>query len=147
MGRSRSIRAARSLFLILPFAALSSSASAQEFDFGLTAPAGLRENSTFEVVFTITSRNVPGGKAGAQGGSLGVAHPGLTLLSATTAGTMAGDLISGFNFVEKTRSSTAHPGNDGFVSAVVLSGGDPVTLPPSGTVSIARAVYRVERTA
>jgi hypothetical protein len=149
MGRSRSVRAVRGFLLVLPLAALRYPASAQEFEFGLIAPSGLKENSTFEVLFTITSRGVPAGKPGAQGWSLGVAHKGLTLISATTAGTAAADLMSGgFNFTEKTRSSPARPENDGFVSAVVLSGGDgPVTLPPSGTVTVARATYRVERSA
>ncbi|HLU47671.1 MAG TPA: hypothetical protein VK116_06295, partial [Planctomycetota bacterium] len=69
-------------------------------------------------------------------------HEGLSILSATSRGTdVDGYFHEGF---EQTEITTG-PGNAGFVSIVVLSFEDLVTLPPDGEFIIARAGYRATR--
>src|SRR5690606_13916823 len=71
-----------------------------------------------------------------------MAHEGLSILSATSRGTdVDGYFHEGF---EQTEITTG-PGNAGFVSIVVLSFEDLVTLPPDGEFIIARAGYRATR--
>ncbi len=115
----------------------------QEFDLGIEGPEAILENSTFEITFTLTSRGIEPGKRGAQGWTLSVAHRGLTLLSATTNRTIVDELFDGgFRTTQTTHSSRELPDNEGFISAVILSGSNPsATLPTEGTVPIARAVY------
>jgi hypothetical protein len=68
---------------------------------------------------------------GAQGWSIGMAAEGLVIADITTAGTVAADAEFQVNEI------TTGPGNEGAVSAVVLSFTEPITLPPLGTETIA----------
>jgi hypothetical protein len=116
---------------------------AQEFEVRIVAPDSILLNSTFEVAFTLTSRNLPAGGEGARGWTLGVSHQGLEIVEATTASTVVEELLrGGFENTQLTYSSPERPQNDGFVSAVILSFMNATTLPTSGTVTIARATYR-----
>lgn len=82
------------------------------------------------------------GRWGVQGFSISVAHDPavLEIISATEAGTDAAEVFpSAFERTELVD----RPDGSGFVSAVVLSLFNPVTLPPEGVFSLARAAYRV----
>jgi hypothetical protein len=121
--------------------------SAQEFQFGIAAPEVIHQNSTFEVALTVTSTGIPSGMKGAEGWTLGVAHQGLTLVGVTTQGTIVEKLLAGgVAITEPTSASPQYPGNDGFVSAVILSENNvEATLPAAGTVTVARATYYAGR--
>jgi len=82
------------------------------------------------------------GRWGVQGFSISVAHdPGvLEIISATQAGTDAAEV---FPFAFERTELVNRPAGSGFVCAVVLSLSNPVTLPPEGVFSLARASYRV----
>lgn len=82
------------------------------------------------------------GSWGVQGFSLSVAHDAgvLEITGATQAGTDADEVFPlGFERIETVDNETG----EGFVCAVVLSLAQPVTLPPEGSFSLARAGYRV----
>lgn len=82
------------------------------------------------------------GRWGVQGFSISVAHdPGvLEIISATQAGTDASEV---FPFAFERIELVDRPAGSGFVCTVVLSLSNPVTLPPEGVFSLARASYRV----
>jgi hypothetical protein len=79
---------------------------------------------------------------GAQAWSVGVTAPGAQIVAITTQGTVAALLgddppglrQGGFELSELTSG----PSNDGAVSTVTLSFGQAVTLPPSGSATIAK---------
>ena len=129
---------------LLPGASLTG----QHFELGIIAPETITKNSVFEIQFTITSSQIPMASVGAQGWALGISHRGLTLISATTEGTVVDNLLgTGSTVTQMTISSPDLPKNDGFVSAVALEGGNLGFLPTTGTVTVARATYRVNATA
>ena len=82
------------------------------------------------------------GDWGVQGFSLSVAHDAgvLEITGATQEGTDADEVFRplGFERIETVDNETG----EGFVCAVVLSLVQPVTLPPEGFFSLARASYR-----
>ena len=82
------------------------------------------------------------GDWGVQGFSLSVAHDAgvLEITGATQEGTDAAEVFRplGFERIETVDNETG----EGFVCAVVLSLVQPVTLPPEGFFSLARASYR-----
>lgn len=103
-------------------------------------PAGT--SVAYEAVGKLTTSGLASADPGAQGWSLSMAAEGGSIVSVTTAGTDAAVIFdSGFN---KTQLTTG-AGNEGAVSAVVLSLLNPVTLPPMGSASIIRLT--VEATA
>jgi len=115
---------------------------AAEFEFSVVAPAAIHENETFEVAVFLATKDVAAGEEGARGWSLGVAHEGLDLVEATTAGTAVEELLrGGFESTEATISDPGKPGNDGFVSAVILSLSRNITLPTDRAALVARAIY------
>ena len=143
------LRAGFAFFVAGGIALFGTILHSQEFHYGLTAPEALRRNTPFDVTVSISSMGIPAGSPGVSGWTLAVAHEGLEILSATIQGTAAADLLDGgFELTEITASDAAHPGNDGFICAVLLSLNDPGrTLPPSGTVTAARGTYRAGDTA
>ena len=140
------MRVERRTAWFFPLLWISCSLAGQEFELGIQTPDAILENSTFEATFTLTTRGIEAGKKGAEGWTLCVAHRGLTLVSATTRGTIVDELFDGgFRTTQMTHSSPEFPDNEGFISAVFLSGSNPsATLPPEGTVPMARAVYHVD---
>jgi hypothetical protein len=111
------------------------------FDLSWRGPSKVsgRPSSTVEAEFrsTLETRHLLPGDPGAQGWSIGVAGSGLRITDATTRGTAGADRLSdpfglrsgGFEKTELTMG----PGNEGAVSAVVLSFEQPITLSPSGS--------------
>jgi hypothetical protein len=96
---------------------------------------------------TLTTANNPSETLGAQGWSLSIVSQGVEIAAITTRGTVAAAITdtppglrdNGFEKSEVTRRSggACEPGR-GAVSAVVLSLPRIVTLPPDGTVTVAR---------
>ncbi|HLU47458.1 MAG TPA: hypothetical protein VK116_05215 [Planctomycetota bacterium] len=90
---------------------------------------------------TLTTSNNPSETDGAQGWSYGLGVEGVTVESITIEGTTAGEIYSG-GFQKS--EPTVGEGNEGAVSAVVLSLQEPLTLPPTGTVSVAKVALTGE---
>ena len=121
---------------------------AQTFDIGLDAPSGVEDiaGATVQVSLgaTLSSSGVETDD-GAQAWSLSIATSGWTPVAATTSGT-AGALIDDGGLrdpaaegsFEKTEiiDPANNGGQEGIVSAVVLSFNDVVTAPPAGTIDI-----------
>jgi hypothetical protein len=85
------------------------------------------------VIETELHRELQPFERGAQGWTFGAAAEGMSIVGATTRGTVAGErsegppgiFASGFQLTELTHG----PGNEGVVSAVVLAIREPITLP------------------
>jgi hypothetical protein len=100
----------------------------------------------FEAKSQLTTTSNPTSE-GAQGWSVALAAVDCSIVAATTAGT-AGDVIPvGYrrptNSFESTEL-TVGTGNEGAVSAVVLSYGEPATLPATGTADVLRLTLEAE---
>lgn len=131
--------------LVLLGALLASrGASSQEPSFALSfdAPAGVTGDAGAVVQYTATGRLTTTGLGdtdpGAQGWSLSMSSEGGAIVAATTAGTIAAPVADGGLWdggFDKTET-TSGAGNEGAVSAIVLSFTLPVTLPPAGTVDV-----------
>jgi hypothetical protein len=111
---------------------------------GVTGPAG--EPVQYEALCRIrTTANT--GSDGAEAWSMGVSAQNGRIVGATVEGT-AGDLVANGGFrdpesgFEKTEL-TSGPGNEGAVSAVVLSQSN-TTLPPAGTLPVLRLTVEAE---
>jgi hypothetical protein len=84
------------------------------------------------------------GRWGVQGFSLSVAHDGdvLEITGATQEGTDTAEVFP-WNLVFERVETVENETGTGFVCALVLSLTNPVTFPPEGVFSLARASYRV----
>ena len=108
------------------------------FDLEVSAPASVSGPASGTVHYTATAvldTSENDGADGAEGWSIGLAASGGRIISATNAGTAAAPAPGGLrrpDGFEKTEITTG-AGNEGVVSAVALSSGTPVTLPPLGT--------------
>ena len=127
---------------------LAARLSAQNPSFALTfsAPASTPlapGGSTASYVATgqLTTTGLLPVDQGAQGWSLSMsADGGGTITGVTTAGTVVDTLFDvGFNKTEVTSGA----GNEGAISAVVLSFEHPVTLPPAGSVDVVKVTVQV----
>ncbi len=120
--------------VLAPCAALlvADAASGQDtFTLGFSGPDSATTDCQ-EVAYQATMAH-SGSGSGAQGWAIGITADGGDITAVTTAGTDAGALIDvGF---EKTEL-TSGPGNEGAISAVILSFINPVTLPTNATSSI-----------
>jgi len=119
---------------VLSFRVDSEGAAGPEFRIGKGEELEFSISSMLETHYS--------GRWGVQGFSISVAHdPGvLEIISATEAGT---DTAEVFPFAFERTELVDRPAGSGFVCAVVLSLSNPVTLPPEGVFSLARATYRV----
>ena len=114
-----------------------------KFDLEVSAPASVSGPASGVVSYTATAvlrTSENDGSDGAEGWSIGLAASGGRIISATNAGTAAAPVPGGLrqpDGFEKTEITTG-PGNEGIVSAVALSSGSPVTLPPLGTSNLLR---------
>lgn len=150
MGISR-----RRFIALLCICWTAASLSSQEKDcrvsgilgFEATPPAGPRGEyyigfeEDFRFSLTVLLETHLEGSWGVHGYSLSVAHDGdvLEISDATQEGTDAAAVFPlGFERVEILDNETGA----GFVCAVVLSLAQPVSLPPEGVFSLARASYR-----
>ena len=103
-------------------------------------------NVDFIANVNLSSQNIIG-DGGPQGWSLGLTNDGVKIIDARTEGTVADDLRQGGlrdNGFELTEVVNPQRNNNrqGFISAVILSLTQPVTLPPNTTQTIAKATYR-----
>lgn len=124
---------------------------AQTFEYSIEAPhytTGEPGSSiTYEALCFLESRDVPG-SLGAEAWTVAIAIENGSISNATTDRT-AGDIPpdgyrTRFSSFELTRITTG-PGNEGVISAVLLSLDDAaVTLPPLGRLPILRIVANVE---
>jgi hypothetical protein len=122
-------------------------ATAQDptFDLTFAAPSSSVGTAGSALQYTATGRlttnGLTGADPGAQGWSISMAADGGgAIVGVTTDGTVAaptpdGLVNGGFNKTELTTGA----GNEGAVSAIVLSFTLPITLPPTGTVDIIKA--------
>jgi M6 family metalloprotease-like protein len=117
------------------------------FRLGFAGPCGERINGppgapfTFLADCTLATEGNPC-SAGAQGWSLGVQATGADIAGITTSGTVGADAANGPPGLRtagfELSQLTSGRGNEGAISVVVLSFISPVTLPPDGTVTVAR---------
>lgn len=134
------------LFWLLAIVQPAASAETPDFDLRveivdapavLTGAAGAAVDLDARVL--LATSGLPDGEEGAQGWSISVAQGGAAVIrEATTAGTAAAPVADGGYFSGGFAQTqlTAGSGNDGVVSAVVLSFSDGTTLPPSGEVAL-----------
>jgi hypothetical protein len=109
------------------------------FALDFDAPSGIEGDAGSDVSYSaigkLTTTGLSPSDPGAQGWSLSMASEGSAIADVTTAGTIVDSLFTGgFNKTELTTGA----GNEGAVSAVVLSFSSPVTLPNEGTVDVVR---------
>lgn len=97
---------------------------------------------TFQGEATLTSAGIADAD-GPQGWSIGVQSTGVAILAVTTDGTAVDDFFSGgFNVTSVIDpEEPENDGKEGFVSAVVLSFTENITLPPNTTQVVAIADY------
>ena len=115
-----------------------------KFSLSLEAPAqveGAADSAVqFEETVHLETSDNPG-EDGAQGWSLSIAAQKAKIVAATVAGTVGAPVAEGGlrmnDGFQKTEITTG-AGNEGVVSAVTLSTGSPVMLPPVGTESLLR---------
>jgi len=117
------------------------------FDLEVSAPASVSGPASGTVNYTATAvldTSENDGADGAEGWSIGLAASGGRIISATNAGTAAAPVPGGLrrpDGFEKTEITTG-AGNEGVVSAVALSSGSPVTLPPLGTSQLLKVTVQ-----
>jgi hypothetical protein len=115
---------------------------AAEFELRLETVDVVHADELLDLAVRLVEAELSPEEPGASGWQFGVAHSGVSILEATIAGSTAEPFIDGG--FESTEITTGE-GNDGFVSAVVLSLARPATLPRGLAPTIARARYRVRR--
>jgi hypothetical protein len=134
MTRERTILASWAVASCLTLL-LVPAAPGQEFTLGFRGPDTVTVGGagcTGRATYTSTMKH-EGTGTGAQGWAFGAQATGGTIVSATLDGTDAQALFdNGFQIVELTSG----PGNEGVISAVVLSFTRRLTLPPNATSTI-----------
>ena len=131
----------RRILSVVTLLACASAGWTQDPSFSLSfdVPSSLTGAGGSSIAYTATGSLSTTGLAatdpGAQGWSLSMAAEGSSIVDVTTAGTVVDSLFAG-GF--KKTQLTSGVGNEGAVSAIVLSFTDPVTLPSSGSQEVVK---------
>lgn len=125
---------------------------AQDFSLGVAGVEDVYEGSAgspvaFTADLTLTSSGIDG-DVGAQGWSLGLANNGIDITDVTWSGTASanapeGVAVGGFQVAELIDPGR-NGGQQGCVSAIVLSFTMPITLTPNATAVVLKASYEGE---